>query len=175
MTKQTPVSVFASEDFEQQYPLVEGLVATDGIQYSSVATFGTTPTEVFQKLIDPGKTVKLKSCWLGLTQMFTGLNGSMVGSIRYYWTATPEYKVPSGGFIVAATGVTLPITGTYQKAVGTLTTSEDTFAGYVPVASLPYAPFRLRLYAVDIKAATTKGQVKNSSIALIQGNTIPGT
>lgn len=152
--------------------IVDGLVATAGIQYSSVATFGTTAVQVFNKLIDPGYTIKLKECEVGLTQRFTGLNGSLVGSIMYHWTARSEYEDPVGTF---RTSSYVNITGTYQKAVGTLTTSDDTFSGYIETGgSLPFAPVRLVLTAVGIQPSVCEGKVKNSSYVRMVGVVVPG-
>jgi len=152
--------------------LGEGQIATDGLVYSSVATFGTTAVDVVNELIDPGFGLGLKHCELGLTQKFQGLNGSFVASMNYYWQARSEWDDPVG---TTRTGAYVNLSGTYQKAVGTLTTSEDTLSGYVPVASLPVAPFRLKLTAIGIQAAVCTGKVKNSSYVRLVGTVIPGT
>ncbi len=148
---------------------------TDGVQYSSVATVGTTPVAVASELFDPGFTMGLKQVDVGLTALFTGLNGSFIGSINYYWEIRSEAKsIGSGGVPAEFGGAWVAVTGTYVKAVGTLTTTEDTFSGQANVASLPYAPLRVRLTAVDSKAATSKGQVKSSSYVRMVGNVLPG-
>lgn len=153
--------------------IVDGLVPTDNVQYTAVATVGTTAVSVFNKLFDPGFTIGLQELEVGLTQKFTGLNGSFVGSLNYHWQARSEYVNSQGTQI---TGAYINITGTYVKAVGTLTTSEDTFQGYVPVASLPFAPIRLLLTAIDKdRAANFTGKVKNDSYIRMVGHIIPGT
>lgn len=154
-------------------PLVDGAVATDGVQYSSVATVGTTAVTVFNKLFDPGFTIGLQKLEVGLTQAFAGLNGSSVASANYYWTAASEYVNSQGTQI---TGAAVPITGTYARSAGTLLSSEDTFSGYVSVASIPFAPVRLKLIAVDAnKAADFTAKVKSSSFIRMVGHIIPGT
>ena len=154
---------------------VEGLVATDGIQYSAVATVGTTAVEILNQLIDPGINLHLKELEVSFTQKFEGLNGSFVGSMNYYWQIRPEARIPSGGFAVNFTGTYINITGTIVKAVGTLATSEDTFEGYAPVGSIPYAPIRLVLTAIGIQASILTGKVKNTSYVRFVGAPIPGT
>ena len=156
-------------------PLVDGLLPTDGIQYSSVATFGTTAVEVLNKLIDPGVNLALQKLELGLTQKFEDLNGSFAGSMTYYWEANSEALVPSGGSLFPYTSTKINLTGTFTKGVGTMLTSEDTFSGLVTVASLPYAPFRLILTAVALGASRVTGKVKNASYVRLVGHIIPGT
>jgi len=152
--------------------LANGLVATDGGQYTGVVTFGTTATEVFNKLVDPGFGLSLKELEVGLTQKFEGLNGSFVGSISYYWQVRPEYVNQVG---TKVTGTYINIAGTYTKGVGTLTTSEDTFSGYIPVGSVPNAPVRARLMAQGLRAAVVHGKIKNNSYVRMIGIVIPGT
>lgn len=157
-------------------PETIGLVATDGVQYTSVASFGTTAVEVFNRLIDPGFTMKLiRPTQIGLTQEFRGQNGSFVGSIFYYWQARSEYEDSAAGVPTIRTGSWLNFTGTYTKGVGTLLTSEDTFSGYIPVGSLSHAPARIQLSAVGIISPSASGRVKNSSFVELEGNVlIPG-
>jgi hypothetical protein len=153
---------------------VTGQVATDGVVYSTVTTYGTTATEIFSALINPGYSMYLKEIEVGLTKRFTGLNGSFVGSTIYYWRMRPECNVPSRGFPIAFTGNYVNLSGTYQAAVGTLTTHDDTFSGFVDVGSVPYAPVRISLMAVGIQAGIANGKVKNSSYVRLVGNPIPG-
>lgn len=162
--------------FLQEYsePLVDGLVATDGVQYSSIATFGTTAVEILNKRIDPGVTMKLKELYVSLTQSFTGLNGSFVASMMYHWQVRPDDYLSIVGSVHRVMGAYTNIAGTYRKAVGTLAASEDTFTGYIPVGSVAYAPIRLVLTAIGIQAAVCQGRVKNSSIVKLVGNIIPG-
>ena len=169
---------YREEWFDEVFPLTNGLVATDGVQYSAIATFGTTAVQILSSLIDPGFNVALKKIEVGLTQSFTGLNGSFVASMNYYWQVRSEYKeiggTPSAPYEKQSALVN--ITGTYQKAVGTLAASEDTFSGYIPIGSLPYAPVRLILTAIGPdRAAVCQGRVKNSSYIRLVGNIIPGT
>lgn len=163
------IGLDALQDYTEY--LVDGLVPTDGIQYSSIATFGTTAVELLNKLIDPGFSMQLKKLQVGLTQQLTGLNGSFVGSVSYYWEAREEYYEPRGSLGVGynITGNYLNITGTYTKGVGTLLSSEDTFSGYVPVASLSHAPVRVRLVVAGLQAAVLTGRVKNSSFVDLVG------
>ena len=164
--------------FEYRDALVDGAIATDGVQYSTIATVGTVATEVFSKLVDPGYTLSLKQMVVGLTQKFTGLNGSFVGTVMYHWQARSEWYDAIGGRSASVgtqrTGSWVGLLGTLSKGVGTLTTSEDTLSGYVPVASLPIAPFRISLMAQGLRAAVVTGKVKSSSIVDIVADVIPG-
>ncbi|KKK83841.1 hypothetical protein LCGC14_2789340 [marine sediment metagenome] len=171
-----PGGVRAGLDFQQSYirHLGEGLGATDGVQYTAVVTFGTTVTEVLNELIDPGFSLQLKEIQYGLTQQFEGLNGSFVGSTIYYWEAREEYTDIAGKVGTLRASAYVPLVATYAKGVGTLTTSEDTLSGYMPVASLPHAPVRVRLMAVGLRASVVTGRVKNSSFIQLIGNVIPG-
>ncbi len=152
--------------------LGEGLIATDGVVYSPVATFGTTAVEILNKLIDPGFQLALKELEVGFTQKFEGLNGSFVASISYYWDARPEWQDPVG---TTRIGAYVAISNTLTKGVGTLTTSEDTLSGYVPVGSVPVAPVRIRLLATGLRVAVCTGKVKNNSYIRLVGLVIPGT
>jgi len=164
-------------EYEKVFPLADGAVATDGIQYSAVASFGTTAVAILTKTIDPGFTVKLDKLEVGLTKRFTGLNGSFIGSISYWWTIQPKnYNIPSGGAIAQVSGTTINISGTMNLSVGTLTTADDTLSGYVPVGSVPFAPFEIILNAYDkARAAACTGKVKNSSYVKLIGTVLPGT
>jgi len=165
-----------NREYEKVFPLGHGLVATDGVQYGPVATIGTTAVDVLNELIDPGYTIKTQSILVGLTQKFTGLNGSFVGSISYSWTMQPLYIRPGGtNGVEAITGTTITISPTLTKGVGTLTTSEDTLSGYVPVGSIPFAPFRVKLTATGLRAAVVTGKIKSSSYIKLVGSVIPGT
>ena len=158
--------------------LVDGLVATDGVQYSSVATVGTTAVEVFSKVVDPGIDLDLKELEVSFTQRFDNLNAALVGSMVYYWQARQRG--------VSTQSAWISLTGTYAKNVPTSGVtgdpSEDTFSGYLPVASLPplAAPeqgrgVEVRLMAVAFSAAHLGGQVKNDSFVTFVGSVIPGT
>ena len=164
------------QDLIVDLPNINANVATDGVQYSSIATFGTTAAEIYNQLVDNGFNLTLKNLKVGLTQMFTGLNGSFVGSINYYWEARSEgVRIGSGGTPVALTGAWVNITGTYIKSVPTLLTSEDTFSGEVNLGSLPIAPVRLRLVAINPdRAVGVQGKVKSSSYIQMVGLVIPG-
>ena len=149
-----------------------GQIATDGVVYSSIATFGTTAVEILSQLIDPGVSLKLKEIEASFTQKFTGLNGSFVASMSYYWDMRSEYQNAEGSLVTSAY---TPICGTYEKGVGTLVTSEDTISGYVAVGSVPGAPVRVRLQAFGLKASVGQGKVKNDSYVRLVGIVIPGT
>ena len=152
--------------------LADGLIATDGIQRSSVATVGTAPVTVFSKLIDPGFDLALKEIEISLTQRFDNLLATSVGSLFYYWQMRREA-------LEGTVGAWVNITGTYSKGVPTSGVSgdpsEDTFSGYVPVGSIPDAPLRLQLIATAIVAASFAADVKNSSYIKLVGSVIPGS
>lgn len=151
--------------------LADGLVGTDGVQWSLVATVGTTAVEVLNKLIESPFDMHLKEFEVNLVQRFVGLNGSYVGSLVYYWQVRSEYVNSRG---TKVTGDWINFTGTYQQAVGTLATLNGTYAGYIPVGSVPAAPVRLRLMAAGIQAAIATGEIKNDSYVRLVGVTIPG-
>lgn len=156
---------------------VTGVTATDGVVYSSVATVGTTAVEVFTTLIDPGITLGIQELSAGFTQKFTGLNGSVAGSLAYYWRVRTEAKVlGSGGAFTNLTGAYVNVTGTQAKLVGTLVAYEDTFShNALSLGSIPYAPVRISLMAIGLAAANVKGEVKNSTYVGVKGLVIPGT
>ena len=151
------------------FKLVDGLVATDGIQRSPVATIGTTGVEVLSKLLDPGLDFKLLMIEVGLTQRFDNLNAASVGTANYYWQMRQEN--------VATTRAWVNFTGTLAKGVPTSGVAgdpvEDTFSGYVNVGSVPECPVRLRLMAVALADAQFLADVKNSSYAKLAGLVIP--
>ena len=143
-------------------------VATDGIQYSPVATVGTTAIEILSEMIDLDLILRLKSIEVGLTQRFSNLGASLQASMAgYYWEGAREK--------IGTTLNWVNITGTLTKNIPTSSNSEDTFSGYLPVASLPETPLRFRLVANGIIAGSFYGQVKSSSYIKLIGSIIPGT
>ncbi len=161
--------------FEEYYRPVVANVATDGVSYDAVATFGTIAAEVYTKLIDPSVSVALQELNVSFTQKFTGLNGSIAGSLGYWWRIRSEAAIPSGGALVPFTGAYVALSGTFAKLVGTLVTSEDTLSSRVPLGSIPYAPVRISLMAGCDRAAGMKAEIKNSTYVGIKGVVIPGT
>ncbi len=149
-----------------------GNVATDGVVYSPIATFGTTAVEVLNELVDPGYSMDLKTVEVGLTQRFTELLNA-VGSLVYHWKAREEYYDSAQGSIYTKSYI--GIQATLSKGIGSLLTSEDTLSGYLSTGSFPHAPIRLVLTAVGLVAATMSGKVKNSSYVKLVGVVIPGT
>lgn len=155
-------------------PLVDGQVATDGIQYSTGVVCATgAAVEILNKLIEFGQSVRPLKIEVGLTQRFVGNNGSLLGSLMYHWQARSEAVVPSQEAVGLFTGNYAGLNATLSKGVGTLITVEDTLSGDLSVASLPVFPVRVRLLAQG--APTITGSIKNSSYIRIIGNTIPGT
>ena len=173
-----PGGVRAGIDVPQIYTqhLGAGLVATDGVVYTPVATFGTTALEVLNELIDPGYNMRLLETQVGLTQRFTELiGGTTNASLSYYWQAREEYTEPvgtAGPYLV--TGGWVGISPTYTKGVASQANSDDTLSGYVPVASISRAPVRVRLMALGLVANSMTGRVKNSSFIQLVGLVIPG-
>ena len=165
-------------EFLQTYTehLGAGLVATDGVQYSAVATFGTTAIEVLNQFIDPGVNLYLKELQVGFTQRFDNLKATSIGSLAYHWQIRPEYVNPQG---TQVTGAYTNITGTYAKSIPTSGVAgdpaEDTFSGYVAVGSVPAAPIRIVLTARGLVDASMTGEVKNSSFIKMIGAVIPGS
>lgn len=151
--------------------LVSGQVATDGVVYGAVVTVGTTAVEIFNRLVNPGFSLGNKTIFVGLTQRFTELTGS-VGSVNYQWDARSEFVNADGSINTLAYA---QIGATYSKGVAASTTSDDTFTGYLSTASLPGSPIRIRLNAVATGAARVTAQLKNSSFVELEGIVIPGT
>ncbi len=170
-----PGGVRASIEIEKEivmYPSVANLGATDGVQYSAVSTFGTTAVQILNEVLDPGYSMKLRSFEFGLAQRFTGLNGSLVGSIVYHWQAQSDNYVTPDGTMLSTT--LIPLCGTIAKGTGTLTTSDDVLSGKVPIGSLPFAPVRIILTAQGIQPASVQGKVSGSSYVRMSGAVIPG-
>ena len=144
-----------------------GMVATDGAQYSPIATVGTIAVAVLQQEIDPGCDIRLSSSEVEFTQSFQNLKADSVGTVTYYWDARQK----SGGAI----GVWVPISEIYTKGIGTALTVEDTLSGLLNIATLPEAPLEFRLLAVGLVADSMAAKVKASSYVIYQGHVIPGT
>lgn len=169
--KRGPVPMMVGAMHSYMEHLSRGALATDGIAYSGVVTVGTSGVDVFDQLIQPGVNMSIFESEFGLTAKFTELTGS-VGTVNYYWQSRTEYNDPEGSL---RTGAYCNLTGTYSKGVAASSTSEDTFSGYVPIASLSQVPFRLKLTAVASGDARVTGRVKNSSYIYMAGIVIPGT
>ncbi len=150
--------------------LVDGNVATDGIQYSSVVTFGTTALAVFSKMIDPRVNLILQELEVGFTQKFTNVVNA-VGSLSYVWQI--RHRIDRNG--APTIGAWVPMSATFTKGIGSLSNSEDTHSGYEPVASMPVAPFDIQLLATGLVASSMVGEVKSSSYIMLAGTVIPGT
>ena len=153
------------------YHFGAGVVATDGVQYTTAATFGTAALEIVNQLIEPGYGMYLKEIQVGLTQKFTNLLNA-VGSLTYSWKARSEYTDPRGSKHVESY---YALSATYGKGIGSLSNSEDTLSGYLPPESVIAAPVRMVLTAQGLAASTMTGAVKNSSFVRLLGIVIPGT
>ena len=149
-----------------------GNVATDGVVYTPVATFGTTAVEIVNDLVNPGFSMDLTSIEVGLTQMITNLKDA-VGSLVYHWKTREEWYDAAQGSIYTQSYI--GIQATLSKGIGSLATSEDTLSGYLSVGSFPHAPLRFVLTAVGLVAASMQGKVKNSGYVKLVGVIIPGT
>lgn len=150
--------------------LGQGLVATDGVVYSAVATVGTTAVEVLNELLDPGVDLSLTELEVSFTQKFTELTDA-VGSLVYHWQGRSEWSDPVG---TLRTSAWTAISGTYSKGIGSLANSEDTLEGYLDVANLKHAPLRIRLLAEGLVASSMEGKVKNDSYVRLVGIVVPG-
>ncbi len=149
--------------------LGEGLVATDGVVYTPVATFASPAgaTEILNELINPGFHMSLKQIQVGLTQKFIELvGGTTTSSMSYYWDMREENYGSLHSWIA--------ISATYAKGIGSKASSEDTLSGYVPVATFPVAPIRIRLQAAGLVPSSMTGAIKCSSFIEITGIVIPG-
>jgi len=166
--------------FDKTYHFVDGLVSTDGVQESSVASFGTTAVDILTTTIDPGYTVRLDKIQFGATYRIYGLNGSFVGSVYAYWRMqSKNFNIPSGGFLAAGSLGAVNIAGTYQHTVATYkdapSYSEFSLSGYINVGSVPYAPLEVKLTCNGVRAGIAYARVKNSSFVRLVGHTVPGT
>ena len=148
-----------------------GNVATDGVVYSPIATFGTTGVEVLNELIDPGVNMDLKQIEVGLTQSFTELL-SANGSLRFQWKVREEWHDSPAGTLRTESYV--GVFATQAKSFTTGQTLEDTFSGYLAVGSFRHAPLRVVLTAACGSAIGISGKVKNSSYIKLVGIIIPG-
>lgn len=168
-----PISVLSSL-VDQTLYLVDGLVATDGVQYSATTACATgAAVEIFNKLVDLGQSIRPLRINVNLLEMFQGIDATKMGSLMYHWQARSEAVVPSSTAVGLFTGNYCELTGTYVKGVGTTLTVGGTFNGDVSVASLPFFPIRLRLLAQG--APSIMGYIKNASYVRVVGNIIPGT
>lgn len=153
------------------FPLVSGLVATDGVVYSPVGTVGTANSSIHDVIIDLGFKLALRSIEVGLTQRFDNQLTNSVASLDYYWQVRSQPHGSTYGWV--------NIQGTYTKVVPTSGVAgdpaEDTFSGYLSVASLPFTPIRIELTARGSVMDALRGQVKNSSFIKLMGIVIPGT
>ena len=146
--------------------LVSGLVATNGVQYSPVATFGTIAVAILSKLIDPGMELALSQIEVGLTQRFTERAGA-TGTLNYSW----QVRRRDGGTTAAWATITPLLT----KGIASGANSEDTLSGFIAVGTLPAAPFDIQLTALGLVASSMTGEVKSSSYVKLVGSVIPGT
>ena len=151
---------------EKLVSALAGAIATDGVQYSSVVTVGTTATELFSADVDPGVDLRLKTLVVGLTQKLENLAADSVATVCYYWQARRK----SQGTICAW----VPLSGTLCKGVGTSLASEDTLSGLISVGTMEDAPLEVRLMASCLTTARATGKVKSSSYVQCVGNVIPG-
>ena len=178
VTKPGKTRIGVNIPYEQifKFDTCAGQVATNGVGYSTVVTFGTTALEILNEMIKPGFSAQLQKLGVGLTQKFANLISTNVGSLIYRWEAREEYIDPGGtAGPHLITSAWVPVSPTFSKGIGSLLTSEDTLSNWFPVATLSHIPLRLRLIAQGLVAASMTGQVKNSSYIEAVGNVIPGT
>jgi len=160
------VDIFQTHTFH----LADGLVATDGIQHSAIATVGTTAVEILNKLIDPGVSMNLKEIQSHFIYKFTELKDA-VGSLIFHLKAREEY-VNSEGTIVTSNYCAL--SATYALGVGSLATVEGTLGGYLNVGSIGHAPVRIVFTAQAKVADSMACSVKNASYLKLVGIVVPG-
>jgi len=155
-------------------PLVDGQVATDGIQYSTAVACATgSDVNIISKTIDFGDNIRPLKIEVGLTQKFVGGNGSLAGSLMYYWQGRVNALVPSGQGVANYQSGWCALSPTISKGIGTLVTVEDTLSGDLSVATFGYFPIDIRL--VTRGAPSISGYLKNASYVRVIGNIIPGT
>jgi len=153
--------------------LGQGLVATDGIQFSPVATVGTTAVTVLDELIDPGENWDIKELEVSFVQKFTELTGgTTAGSLSYYWQIRSEYRDAAG---VEATTNFVAVNTAVGMGIASAANAENTVEGYVIVGSIPKAPVRIQMKATALYADAFEAKVKNTSYVRMVGTVIPGT
>mgnify|MGYP001571141093 CR=1 FL=1 len=173
--KSGPVPRVAPLFYEYIEYLGAGLVATSGIQYSAVVTFGTVAAEILNQLIDPGVDLGLRQLEIGFTQRFTErVGGTTTGSLVYYWEGREEWFERAGAVGTLRTGSWTALGATLAKGIASGANSEDSLAGFVPVTSIPHASVRVRLMGQALWANAFTGEVKNSSYVRMVGLVIPG-
>ena len=173
--KEGPVPRYANLFQEYIEYLGAGLVATSGIQYSAAITFGTTPVEVLNQLVDPGVDLGLKQLEIGFTQRFTERSGgTTAGSLVYYWEGREEW-FDRAGVGTLRTGSWVGLSPTLSKGVASGANSEDSVSGFVPVPSIGHASVRVRLTGQALHASAFTGEVKNSSYVKLTGLVVPGS
>ncbi len=150
---------------------VDGQVSSGGVQFSSVATFGTTPVEIFNKVINPGYNQQLTELEANLEANFEGLNGSFVGSINYQWEMQEAFRTSEGTVL---TGTLISVSGTIEDAMGTLANITRSLEGYIPIGSVPHSPVRLILTVAGLRASVGVAKVTNNSYVRLVGNILPG-
>lgn len=159
-----------------RHNLGAGLIATNGVQYSTAVTFGTIQATIISELVDPGFNLQLTSPMeVGITSRITEVDADYSGSMIFAYDAREEWTDPVGtiGVPIKRTGDWVQLSATYSKSTGSNTALSDTFSGYIPLGSIARAPVRIRLQAVGLQP-TMKGEIKNSSYIRLIGNVIPG-
>ena len=146
---------------------VGGLLAADSVQYSAVATVGTTAVEVWNSLIDPGVDLTLQELELSLIPKFTELTGgTTTGSLFFYWRARQESVATTRGYV--------GLCATTGQGIASGANLSPTLSGYIPVASIPQAPIRISLMAQALYASAFEAKVVNNSYVRFVGIVIPG-
>lgn len=151
-----------------------GLIATDGVVNAGTVAYGTESANIVDALINPGAQLRARHIEVGLTQTFTSANGSFNGSLSYYWQARTEHIEQETGIPTLKTGDWVALTGTLQKVIATLGSTEDTLSGRIDVGSLTNFPARFRLVAFAHTNPSGNGKMKNSSFIKVVGEVIPG-
>ena len=141
-------------------------------KYTAIASFGTINTTILSAKIDPGIDLNLKTIQLELTQKFTNLDAASTGSLEYYWQVRPTRlgEGTTGNWVSLGDYATeVPTKGETGDA------PEDTFSGYIPIASLSETPFELELHALCYLDGQFNGEVRDTSFVKLTGLIIPGT
>jgi len=148
---------------DHEQPLVEGLVATDGVQYSTEGTITNSLTTGWSKKIDFGFDIKPLLLEAILTARFTNVLNNVV-SLSFYWQA--KKSTPSLAWINISPSINIPV-GTQAT-----NTFEHTFIGNVPVATITELPIDLRLAGLGTAGGCTVA-IKNNSTIRFVGSVIP--
>jgi hypothetical protein len=144
-------------------PLVAGLVATDGVQYSAEGTITNSLSVGWSDRPDFGVDIKTWLLQLNLTARFSNVLTSTACSLSTYLQAKGKTAT---AWLNISPSINIPV-GTQ---VGN--TVEHTFSGYISRLTISEIPFDIRLVGNGSAAGCTVALKNNSTIRFV-GSVIP--